>query len=469
MNHSLLPVLILSFLISARAFPAPVDFDGDGTSEPSLVVNSLLQNGSPGLDWLVTSPAGNQIILSGFGQPGVLLAPGHYTQETLTEPGFISSDGTWTVRGNNGSDYQFVHGEANAAFVIGADIDGNGESDALYYTNACKHRRTMILARLNPVDNFLQLAQLKSGRGKYYIAFGDVDGDGSDEACSLTPGISGGKFTRNFFMVCQDFFSGKVVSRFRVDKVFEPPIPVDTKLGKDVFVFPKHLEKTAQTELIVRSSSGAKLAEITLSGSGPVLVGHYTNSDGDAEQVAVAGEGTLSVWDIGTNVVGIIPVSAGTLFDEYGVERFESDDDCFCTSRNIGKSKNCRRLFSGGTSGGGGSTSGGGGSSGGQGASCPGGSRTPSGGALWKPQSDFAPGPRFVNAPRVVSSSCRYETSDGSVFMQFRSNGFGNPIGGVERQHWNPLSEVGCSSYPPGRIHCNNSCWSIPSPCTRFE
>ncbi len=444
-----LPVFCASAICSA----APTDFNGDSKSDFSFVRIDDDDN----LDWRTIPNTGTIVLASNFGDNGIHLMPGKYSQTANTEPAYVDSEGVWSFLVDNDTEtYEF--GADQATYFGGADFDGDGYTDLAYHDNTCEKKRTTV----NIVSNIFNTPteyEVAGGNGKYFSTYADINGDGKDDYCYLTPIKIAGKLNGNFYMRCRDIVSNQLLPRFLIRKVNSRPQAIKTGAGLPDALLTKR-EANGKTIVTIRSHTGALLDKFSFDATGGyLLIGNYTNNSPAAEQVAYHKDQEFYLYDLSTKQTILNAVPEGISFDHININDFESGD-CVCHSGTI-KNGVCTASSSGG-SGGTGHISG----------SCEVDRDITDGanGFLHKPVADSRNEPVVLFNRSDDPSACWFERSDNSLFKEMYFHYYSNP----DRPTFRPKSSGSCSTYPtPLIIACNvrgtKNCWHIPKPCTRYD
>ena len=457
MDYGRYRVLLCALILLAPSAPgwaAPSDFDGDGVSDPAVVVA-----GNP-LRWEAQTTAGATVITPEFGALGVHLAAAHYTGTSRTEPAYISSNGTWSVLLGTGATASFSHGAPGSTYFAGADIDGDGKADALYHTNTCTTSRTELYAVSDPLGPQLTRYRVQGGSGRFFSTYGDTNGDGKDEFCSLAPVRDGRAPRGRFRMTCKDVTTGAVAAQLNVGKVYTRPIPVKSGTGKsDRFALAQ--EENGTTIVRVLNAKGRLLQRVVFPATGYLLVGNYLSS-GTGEQLAIAANDRLLIFNPTVKSFVLAAIPAGIAFDEFNANHFPPlNDNCICTSTHLERDARCPPPSSG---------------EGGTGGNIEGACEVNReisdgwGGWLHKGRSDVNPSMADLFRAEEDPQQCRYEDTGGKLFVEAFFNGRANP----DRPTWRPVGLPSCTQFPkPLVVAClengKKNCWRVPDPCGRYD
>ena len=324
------PIILVASLCVAPILAAPLDWEGDGVSDPTVVQSDLL-------NWLTVKGDSQLELAVGFGTSASILAPADYFGLGSAQPAYIERGGIWHVL--NGTDNTFQHGAARASYLAGADVDGDGRADAIYYTKSCENRPARYYV-LRDVFGTPQNSTFMGGGGNQYTTFGDVDGNGTDEICWLKPGRSGLHLTGRFALTCKDALTGLRVKRFQVGRVFGQPLALKRAEGEPVyFAFPRFNRGKTWVK-VIDVHGQAVVREISFLGQGSLVA---FNSSATAPQLlGFAAAGTLSLHDIDTGQHSTLPLPEGRPVSGFNTGYFGIPlDDCQCTSRKIADNGYC--------------------------------------------------------------------------------------------------------------------------------
>lgn len=445
---------LVGLLLAPTAWAAPSDFNGDSVSDRTSVSNT------PSLTWYLQNGKELVTIASDFGALGDHIAAADYTGDGIAEPAIITENGRWRAL-IDGQVQGVNFGTSKATYLAGADIDGDGQADAVYHNRQCNSKKVIARGLTKPFRDGARELKIKGGSGRFFTTYADVDGNGRDDFCWLKPEKKRRNFTGKFMMFCKAFASGKRVARFKVGNVRERPLPVASGNGLDWIALPSIQAKKNRVVVTVRNGNGRRVKKIKFPGTGTILIGNFTNGSGQTEQIALGSEGSMSVYDIASNSFTSVPAPAGILFDQVNINRFGNNGDkCVCNTAKLKKGKKgCPNASSGG----GGTVSNG---------SCDvqrGLSDGPLG-WLHKPVSESTGSVVNLFSPGDRPQNCQYERKDGSVFTGAYFSGNTNP----NRPTWRPNNVTRCSNFPsPLVVACQvggrKTCWTVPNPCVRYD
>jgi hypothetical protein len=438
----------LIFLISSTAAAVPSDFDGDGISDPAVVV----VNNKNTLRWNVLLAGEETRVAIGFGELGVHLMAADYIGQNSTQPSYLESNGTWHVMLDE--ERTFRHGADGATYLGGADINGDGKDDALFHTNTCKAKEKAVLQAIADPFGKPLLYSVEGGKGNLFTTYGDVNGDGSDDFCWLKPNkVRKKKFKGRFTMRCKDVPTGAEVARFKLGRVYGRPLPIKNGLNSPVLFALPRKGGTKTIVKIVNTKGKTIVKKISYNSTGPLLVGNYLGY-ANQEQIAMSRNASLSVFDLASQTSIVLPAPSGINFDDINIVHFDKAlDDCYCTTDRARKNGTCR------TRGGGGGqcqvmrplTDG-------------------FGGWLHKPHSDSTGSVVNLFPANENPVDCRYERANGTLFREAYNSGRSNG----NRSTWRPVGGGSCSGFPKNtivscKISGKRNCWKIPDPCTRYD
>lgn len=437
--------VFLVLVMPTLAAAAPCDFDGDGKSEVSVVQI----DDNKRLRWVTHNEIEEEELSPRFGRLGIHIAAADYLGNARSELGYIKSDGTWVIQTD--SLQKFTHGAAKATYLAGADIDADGRADALYHDNRCKAQRVTLHALTDPLstsnrNNY----SVRGGRGNLISTYADINGDGTDELCWLKPLRKNREFDGRFRLLCRDILHNTRIPSFVIRKVQDRPLPLHMGTGQaDALVLIRKLNNKAVIR--IKSAEGKLLARrVVLNGSGPILIGNYLHTE-DPQQVAIAQDTRLEVYDLSTKRVVTVPAPDGIKFDEINITHFDDNlDNCLCTTKTVRQNGRCivnangcavKRSLSDGP-----------------------------GGWLHKPVSDNTGSIVNLFPAHEDPSDCRYLNPQGEVIQDAHYTGRSNP----NRPTWRPAAGGRCSSFPPNTvvsciINGQRNCWTIPDPCQRYD
>jgi hypothetical protein len=435
-------------LYSSSALAASSDWDGDGKSDPVAVAGKKLT-------WSALINETATPIVSFFGSPTDILVPGDYNGDGITEAAFINSKGVWSIYNPTATPSEevtvstFSHGPSSATYIAGADIDGDGKDDAIYFTNACKSKKMAVKVLSDPLGQRTPYT-LKGGKGNQFATFGDADGDGSDDFCYLNPLKKTGRFS----MYCKNVLTKNRVARFKTGVVYNTPIPVSRGAGIPVYFAIPRIAKGI-TSVRVIDTNGSLVKSIKHTGEAIVLVGHYTTATGP-EQIALAAGGTLTVYDVASDATSTITAPEGFLLDDINIAAHQKKlKNCACTTKKMKKNRYCPTLGGGG---------------GGNKCGKYQGLNDGMGGWVHKPVSDSTHSIVNLVPSSLNTTSCRYEQTNGKKVRDAYTSGRTNG----NRPTWRPVGGGGCSSFPNNLVfNCTvdkkTMCWKIPDPCQRYD
>jgi hypothetical protein len=437
-----LSVFSFLFLLPLSLYSAPTDFNNDGVSDISAVTIG------DKLKWESQISGIKETIVSEFGVPGDQLVPGRYVSGA-TQPAVLKDTYSWRVYTEAGVK-TFKHGEDNALFLAGADFDGDGITDAAYTTEFCSRKVSTAKIITNPLGTAPKSYSRTLGRGNSFKTFADVNNDGKDDICYTKAATVNGKIQSKFNLACYDVISGTKIDQFAIGYVFRTPHRLKTATGADHIVTLN--PSSSKTIVNIFNTNGKKLKRFTFKGKGIILIGNFTKSTTETEQIAYAIGKNAKVYDLTSDTFTDVTAPEGIHFDDINIVDFKDDpgNNCQCSSKHIQLYGRCpsntgcsiNREISDGVS----------------------------HGFLHKPISDTTGSIVELLPKGEIPDSCRYENTAGQLVKET----YFSSIGNGDRAHYRPVGGGSCSSFPaPLRFSCSingiRNCWTIPKPCVRYD
>jgi len=206
-------VILLGAIWPAALQANPLDFDGDGVTDPTFKINQNGNSSQTIVNHVLRSNDAKHVTNEfGSHREGDFIAHANYDEDNQTEIAIVRINKNtnrlvWRVQdGNGGADHTINFGVAGNTIIIGCDFDGNGVDDIAFIRDGQLHYR-----------NFYSEGTriIKIGKKKYKsYSCGDVNGDGRDELVTLRTKRSrrGGRGKTTVF----DAWSGKVAGGTKI-------------------------------------------------------------------------------------------------------------------------------------------------------------------------------------------------------------------------------------------------------------
>ncbi|MCB0335295.1 MAG: hypothetical protein KDD62_03295, partial [Bdellovibrionales bacterium] len=230
------------FCLANSVFAAPNDFDGDGVSDPSVVLNQS------SLDWYSIFSGSEQSLTKSFGQLGNNLATGHYTGAKTSQPAHVNSSANWFIL--VGEDrVKIPSGSDQATYMAGADVDGDGKDDLMYYENACQRKKVVVHALLDPLNQTATTVSMTGGEGYNHSFYMDANGDTRDDFCWVTSRKRAGTWSQRFRVFCKDVLSDQRIAHFTLGKIYARPEPLKVPGAADMLMSYRSLKKKTLVQI----------------------------------------------------------------------------------------------------------------------------------------------------------------------------------------------------------------------------
>ena len=324
LSVSLLSITTLSIsnlLISDVYAIEHTDFDGDGKSDFAFI--TVKQDGA--LNWQkldVVTQDQNIQSLNSFGFNGNHLAVGNWITTSSIDFGVISlkkdNKLTWKIQPRNLPIQEFKLGDSKSTAISGADLNGNGFTDAIVVNDVSGSRLKWSLL-LDPLSSAPSKRQQiifgKKGDIPFYF---NTDGF-EDKIAILRKGKDGSKE-----IVYRALNSSKTKSiKLGRSSIFKNrPAPLKDTNGKDLLVF--SINRGNNTLLSIYNSLGKRIAKGEYNHKGELLVGNYnTNLSGEELGIYDTTDGTFGVvgkslkdFQSFAYIRGVVP------FDEVNINNF---------------------------------------------------------------------------------------------------------------------------------------------------
>ena len=442
MKKIIISVLFCSLIsINSYAQPAATDFNSDGSSDLSAVIEA-----GNNLTWSSIINGDLEIIATGFGEKGDLVASANYNSAS-SMPAVIKKNGNWRVL--DGDNVRtFKHGNSKTTFIAGADFDGDGYSDAAYATNACTAKSSTLKVLANPLSNSETIYSVKGGKGNFFKTFADINGDNRDDYCFAQPKTVKKVLKPIFELICKDVLSGQTLKKINIGRISSVPQRVRNNSGADSIAVINFLKN--KTSFRVYDSNGNQTDSFEFSSAGTIVIGNYTNIIGQTEQIVLINNNIATIYNLDSNSTSTTIAPNGSIFDDINISTFiKNAKNCGCKSRDIVDFGSCpslgcqveRDINDGVGS-----------------------------GFLHKPVSDSTGSIVNLLQTGEFPTSCRYETDAGQVYR----DAFFASIHNGNRVHYRPVGGGSCSIFPePLVLSCElngrRNCWRIPDPCKRYD
>jgi hypothetical protein len=315
---SLVSIVLSNSATSAFA-GVPTDFDGDGTSDLTIV--EITQSDT--LDWKVSlSSTGALSGLGALGQNGNHVVTAQWLS-TGTQIGVVSEqtsgDGiVWSIVDTNGARQERVFGKKGDLVIAGADVNGNGTADAVV-VRLVKRKAQWEIA----YDPFLSEAPvtqtLSFGKDGDRAFFARLDDSGGDWIGVLGKAGKNRSRARMRNLLTSEVRTFNRLPKFASHGARPRAFPVRQASGADLLGF--QTTSGSGTKLSFFAFTGARVMSQNFQGSGTAVVGEFDTSPGfevayqsEAESVVfnpVVGEvraaiflGGIPVDEININVLG---------------------------------------------------------------------------------------------------------------------------------------------------------------------
>ncbi len=305
-----------SNLASAQSIPS--DFDYDGKSDLTLIEIKTNKN----LQWNPYSYFSGPLSSHGsFGKSGDHIIMGNWDGLSI---GVIKEDGetgkvTWRIKNQSGDVKTYEFGTNKDLFVAGADVEGDGKSDAIVVEKKKKKLRWKIAPHPFTTSGVGTIKEVVFGKAADAAFFMDLDGDG-DWIGVIAENIN--KKKRYLAKLLNTNSGEKRV--INVGNSSARPLPVQGIDGKDIFAFAK--KGSNFISIIFRNQQGKKIAGVKLAltgdDDGEVAVGDFTNDPG--EEIAVQSGSEFLIYNPSTKSLSSMSEIAGILVDEININKFEN-------------------------------------------------------------------------------------------------------------------------------------------------
>jgi hypothetical protein len=179
-------------------FPAPGDYDGDGKGDIAIFRSAGVGNQS--FYWILQS-SDNTVQAIAFGLDGDQTVQRDYDGDGKTDmavfrPGVLATDPTvwWIRRSSSPTNFQVVtfgltgNGTTSADFPVPGDYDGDGKFDIAVYRFGQAPLNSFII--LNSSDQTVRWQQFGNFNSDYVLP-GDYDGDGKYDLAVARTGATG--------------------------------------------------------------------------------------------------------------------------------------------------------------------------------------------------------------------------------------------------------------------------------------
>ncbi|MBX7137827.1 MAG: hypothetical protein K1X83_07565 [Oligoflexia bacterium] len=304
------------FMLVGRSLSAsPVDFNGDGLSDITLIAIRPDQS----LRWKsILSPL--QIpnvpaptVIGDLGAAGDHIALGRWSALSAVQPAVISQDGGEIVWKSTGG--QFSFGSDSDLLVAGGDFNGNGFADAA----AISKRAGRLVWKIK----YDPLAPNGSGSpGTAEIVFGTrndqpffVNPDGARDWLAIvrTPARGGA------YIIMRDPAS-TTVRRVAIGSVDGTPLPVAENSSQDVLVAFIKRGAHSTTASFRSLSNGARRGGVRWKSQGDLIVGDYASDTG--QELAIQTSDGFSLYNPFSKLRTAISTADGIAVDEVNLNSF---------------------------------------------------------------------------------------------------------------------------------------------------
>jgi hypothetical protein len=293
-------VLGVTLLFSSLSLPAraatPNDFDGDGISDMTRTESA--SDGS--LTWkAVLSSSGSTSTLGTLGQDGDYPAMAQWFG-VGTQIGVVSESASddsllWRVINNSGAEVQFSLGKKGDLAIAGADLNGNGISDAavVRLVNGKATWQIVFDPLVSGASDVKDVVLGKTGDRAFYAR---VDDSSTDWIGVIGKGSGGRSVAR-----MKNLVTGEVRRFNRLPKLASQgarprAFPIRQASGPDLLGF--QVSAGSGTRILVTNLSGVRIYSSELSGLGVSVVGDFN-----------AGSGYEIAYQASTESVVINPVA----------------------------------------------------------------------------------------------------------------------------------------------------------------
>jgi hypothetical protein len=270
-------VLLFSLSHPAQA-ATPNDFDGDGISD--MTRTEVASDGS--LTWrAVLSSSGATATLGTLGRNGDYPAIAQWFG-VGTQVGVVSESASddsllWRVINNSGAEVQFSLGKKGDLAVAGADLNGNGVSDAavVRLVNGKATWQILLDPLVSGSSEVIEVVLGKTGDRAFYAR---VDQSATDWIGVIGKGSGGRSVAR-----MRNLITGEVRRFNRLRKLASQgarprAFPIRQASGPDLLGF--QVSAGTRTRIVVTNFSGVKIYSSELAGSGVSVVGDYNTGSG---------------------------------------------------------------------------------------------------------------------------------------------------------------------------------------------
>jgi len=303
---------LLVFSATSAIAQGSCDFDADGRSD--LISVTASDSGISFSALLSASTTGSALgtLGSSLSTPFVSNFLGAATPQIGTLLG-NSTTGLidWSILDSTAQSYTASLGNSGDSVIIGADVNGDGATDALTVgINNLRLNWQIDTALFN--GNGTTLRQLRWG-GKSELPF-YLSLDGTRDVLGVVR-----RFSNRFVIRTYDLVTG-ATSRVQGDgslgitRPRQRPLPLKLADGTDILVVSEVVN--GATDLVLFNLVSRAVTTKSIAATGTVLIGDYTADAG--EEVAVQSETGLIIYNPNTDTTIEQPISAGSYID--GIE-----------------------------------------------------------------------------------------------------------------------------------------------------
>lgn len=321
-------VFNLVLIAQASAQGVQSDFNNDGKSDLTYIA---IDSDDNRLEWKTKSYiSGLSSDHGSFGKAGDHIILGKWDGLSL---GVIKEDKTtgnvtWRIKNQSNQVKNYQFGTNKDIFVSGADVDGDGRTDAIVIRNKKKLRWQ--IAR-NPFATTPQVQEIKFGRKKDNVFFMDLD-DTGDWIGIVTSSPANSK---KYLARLRNLNTGEKRT-IKVGNSFQRPLPVKSSDGRDIFAFANKGQN--KTRVRFRNQSGKVFSKIVIptpgSDDGTIVVGDFTNDSG--EEIAIKSGNEYIIYNPFNKQQSAMANISGIPVDEININTFYTVPDSDSTPDSCG-------------------------------------------------------------------------------------------------------------------------------------